>query len=208
MMNISPIAFLALLLVAACSAPPSEEASRSDMDGLRALLPGEYSGMGGKGPVYHSIAQLQVPQFGGKVFYHHISTISPRGPAVQRKIYAFDEGGNRMGSTVVLGSGAVFEDAESMAEALNALPEKQLLRFPDGCKFQWQRAGDDFVAQVSRETCSYESPAFGGLVSPEMTYTLSRCGLDIQEGIYRQDGSPVFPPSAINAKRVNAATGC
>jgi hypothetical protein len=157
--------------------------------------------------VYHSIAQLNVPEFGGEVFYHHISTTSLRGPAAQRKIYRFDESGQRMRSTVLLDMGTGFGDAQSMALELSQLAEESLLRFPESCQFQWSPAADGFTAEVKRETCRYESPAFGGRVSPEMTYQLSRCGLVISEGIYREDGSPVFPPSTIDNRRVASKAG-
>lgn len=198
-----------LLPMAACSSLQPDENTQAHLSNIQALLPGDYVGMTSRGEVYHSIAQLQVPEFGGEVFYHHISTQSLRGPAVQRKVYRFDESGKRMRSTVLLGSGDVFADAQTMTGKLRTLTEEQVLRFPDGCQFQWSSAADGFVAEVRRATCSYESPAFGGLVSPEMTYQLSRCGLNIREGIYRQDGSPVFPPSIIDGQRVNpAADGC
>lgn len=174
---------------------------------IQQLLPGDYVGKTSRRDVYHSIAALDVPAFGGRVFYHHISVTSLRGPAAQRKIYVFDESGAKMRSTVVLGSGAVFTDAQTMAQTLNALTEDQLLRFPDGCQFQWTARPGGFTATVSREECSYDSPAFGGMVSPEMTYQLSACVFAVREGIYRADGSPVFPPSASDNQRVGAAPG-
>ncbi len=194
---------LFILLLAGCSTPLSVKGSQFDLLELQGLLLGDYVGMGSRGEVFHSIIQLQVPEFGGNVFYHHISTESLRGSAWQRKVYLFDESGKQMKSTVLLGSGDWITGTQSMASALGALTEEQLLRFPDGCQIRWSKSADVFVAEVSRDRCSYESPAFGGLVSPEMEYRLTRCGLAIDEGIYRQNGSPVFPPSSINARRIN-----
>lgn len=193
-----------LLLLAACSTTQPEERSQLDLAGLQALLPGNYVGMGSRGEVFHSIIQLQVPKFGGNVFYHHISTESLRGPAWQRKVYLFDDAGQQMQATVLLGTSDGLADNQSIVKTLSALTEEQLLRFPDGCQIQWSTATDMFVANVSRDNCTYDSPAFGGLVSPEMQYQLTRFGLVISEGIYRQDGSPVSPVSSIDAKRLNS----
>lgn len=197
------LALFVLLLQAACSTPPPENSSQSNLASVQKLLPGDYIGTSSRGKVYHSIVQLQVPKFGGDVFYHHISTESLYGPAMQRKIYAFDDSGNQMRSTVLLGSGEMIANEQSMARILNELTEDQLLRFPDGCQFQWTKTASGFTAEVLRTRCNYESPAFGGLVSPEMEYQLNRCGLNISEGIYRQDGSPVFPPSKTNNQRTS-----
>ena len=174
---------------------------------LQALLTGDYIGQTSRGEVYHSIVKLDVPQFGGEIFYHHISLHSLRGPVFQRKIYRFDDSGNRMRSTVLLGPADGFTDEQALAESLNELPEESLLRFPDACQFLWTSAEGNYKAEVRRERCSYESPAFGGLVSPEMTYVLSECGLVIQEGIFREDNTPVFPPSKTDNRRANAKTG-
>jgi len=200
---------IVLLLVAACTYAQVDKGSQLDLIRLQKLLVGDYVGTGSRGEVYHSIIQLQVPEFGGNVFYHHISTESLRGPAWQRKVYLFDDTGEKMKSTVLLGTSEGIDDDQSIVTALGALTEEQLLRFPDSCKFQWSKTAEMFIADVSRERCSYESPAFGGLVSPEMQYQLTRCGLAISEGIYRQDGSPVFPPSSLDARRVNPEiAGC
>ncbi len=194
---------LFILLLVGCSAPLSVKSSQSDLAGLQELLPGDYVGMGSRGEVFHSIIQLQVPEFGGNVFYHHISSESLGGPAWQRKVYLFDDIGRQMTSTVLLGSSKGLADKQSLIRTLSALTEDQLLRFPYGCQIRWSKAVDMFVAEVTRDRCSYESQAFGGLVSPEMEYRLTPCGLVINEGIYREDGSPVFPPSATDNRRVN-----
>lgn len=204
--QVLPLLALSAALAACSDAGPSQTSELTLAD-IQTLLPGDYEGTGSRGQVYHTISKLDVPQFGGKVFYHHISTVSMRGPAAQRKVYKFDETGQKMKSTVVLEVGAPFSDAQSMERNLSGLPEKSLLRFPDSCGFQWSASGDRLIARVYRERCSYQSPAFGGAVSPEMTYDLSACGLNIREGIYREDGSPVFPPSAIDASRAEPASG-
>ena len=185
----------------------SPAAQSDDLSSLPSLLTGDYIGTSGSGEVYHSIVKLNIPQFGGEVYYHHISLDSLRGPVFQRKVYRFDESGNRMRSTVLLGPADGFSDEQALAERLNELPEESLLRFPDACQFRWSRTEGGYTAVVHRERCSYESPAFGGLVSPEMTYLLSECGLLIQEGIFREDNTPVFPPSNTDNRRANAKTG-
>lgn len=191
------------LILVACSTQRLSEHSQSSLANIQALLPGDYIGTTSRGKVYHSIVQLQVPDFGGDIFYHHISTESLRGPATQRKIYLFDDSGQQMRSTVLLGRGEAFTDNQTMARKLNKLTKEQLLRFPDGCQFQWASAADGFVAKVRRSKCSYESPAFGEIVSPEMVYQLNRCSLAISEGIFREDGSPVFQPSISDNRRVD-----
>ena len=196
--------FSLLLLLLACSSQAVKSVKFTPA-AIQELLPGDYIGKSSRGEVYHSIAQLHLPAFGGDIFYHHISSESLRGPAMQRKIYVFDESGEKMQSTVLLGSGDVFADDQDMIHILNEMTEEQLLRFPESCQFQWQNNADGYVAQVSRERCSYESPAFGGLVSPEMEYHLSRCGLTISEGIYREDGSAVFPAATTDNLRLNSA---
>lgn len=191
-----------LILVAACSHEPLNKSTQTDLANIKALLPGDYIGKTNKGNMYHTIAQLQVPNFGGDILYHHISTESLRGPAIQQKIYVFDDTGKQMLATAVLTRGEVFIDNPSMARKLNALTEEKLLRFPDGCQFQWEQASGEFVGEVGPNKCTYNSPSFGGAVSPEMKYQLSRCGLTISEGIYRDDGSSVFPPSVRDFQRV------
>lgn len=197
------IALLVLPFLAACSSLPSGGSVSTTPNSIQTFLPGDYVGQSSRGELFHSIVRLDVPAFGGEVFYHHISTESLRGPAVQQKVYRFEEGGKLMRSTVILGSGDVLPDEKTLTEKVSALTEEQLLRFPDDCRFEWRGAADGFIAEVSRDKCSYDSPAFGGLVSPEMEYQLNRCGLAVIEGIYRQDGSPVFPPLNTNNKRVN-----
>ena len=192
--------------VHACSPAPQSEISQSPLPSIQSLLIGDYIGMSSNGEVYHSIVKLNVPQFGGDIFYHHISLESLRGPVFQRKIYKFDTSGSTMKSTVLLGPSEAFIEEETMAEYLNRLPEESLLRFPDACQFLWTSAKDGYKAVVRRDKCSYESPAFGGFVSPEMEYKLSGCGLVITEGIYREDDSPVFPPSTTNNRRTNSKT--
>lgn len=201
------VSFFVFLSIAACATFQSDKSSVSTntLENIQAFLPGDYVGMSSRGEVYHSIIELDVPAFGGEVFYHHISTESLRGPAMQRKIYRFEDAGQTMRSTVVLGEGEAIADLQALPRQLNSLSEEQLLRFPDGCRFQWRSEVDGFVAEVKRDVCSYDSPAFGGLVSPEMQYRLSACGLAINEGIYRQDGSPVFPPSITDNKRTSAS---
>ncbi len=200
---------IGVLLLVACTHSQVDKGSELDLVSLQSMLVGDYVGTGSRGEVYHSIIQLQVPEFGGNVFYHHVSTESLRGPAWQRKVYLFDDTGEKMKSTVLLGTSEGLDDDQSIATTLSALTEEQLLRFPDSCKIQWRKTADVFIAEVSRDRCSYESPAFGGLVSPEMQYQLTRCGLAISEGIYRQDASPVFPPSSLDARRINPEVeGC
>lgn len=196
----------ALFCGQACSAPQGE-ISQSNLSSIQVLLEGDYIGMTGKGEVYHSIAKLHVPQFGGDIFYHHISSESLRGPAMYRKIYAFDESGKQMRSIVLRGRNEEFVDEESMTHKLNDLTERSLLRFPEGCQFQWISTAEGFVGEVFRDKCSYESPAFGGIVSPEMEYKLSDCGLVISESILRANDSPVFPPSTTNNRRISPKTG-
>ena len=190
----------------ACSPAPQSEISQSNFIGIQSLLLGDYIGMTRSGEVYHSIIKLQVTQFGGNILYHHISRESLGGAAEQRKIYAFNENGTEMRSTVLRGRGEVIVDEQTMVHKLDGLTEGDLLRFPDGCQFQWQKTDDGFVANVHRNKCSYESPAFGGVVRPDVEYRLSPCGLGISEGFFREDDSPVFPPSAIMNRRVNPKT--
>ena len=191
----------------ACSPPSQDETLQSNLSNIQLLLVGDYVGMTNRGEVYHSIAKLHVPQFGGDVYYHHISSESLRGPATYRKIYGFDDSGKQMRSIVLRGRGEVFISEQSMTQKLNELTEKSLLRFPEGCQFQWISTADGFVGEVFRNRCSYESPAFGGLVSPEMEYKLSDCGLVISEGIFLADDSPVFPPSKTDNRRISSKTG-
>lgn len=191
------------ILGQACSPAPKNDNSPSNLTNPQSLLAGDYIGKTSRGEVYHSIVKLNVPRFGGDIFYHHISLESLRGPVFQRKVYAFDESGRQMRSTVLLGPADAFVDEQTLAESLNSLPEESLLRFPDACQFQWMGAEGSFKGVVSRYNCSYESPAFGGFVSPEMEYKLSECGLVIEEGIFREDDSPVFPPSTTNNRRTN-----
>jgi len=202
------LGFLVSLGLSACSEPGAEQSAAFDLAKLQSLLPGDYVGEGSRGKVYHTIAKLELPAFGGTVFYHHISLEGLRGPAAQRKIYRFDPDGKKMKSTVLLGTGDVFDDPQSLEAKLNTLPEETLLRFPDSCKLHWSSDAKDFIAEVSREDCSYESAAFGGTVSPEMTYRLNACSFDVKEAIYRENGEPTFPPSAFNNRRVDAAQGC
>ena len=204
---ISAISFMGISFCGlACSPAPQSETSQSNEPSLQSLFIGDYIGKTSRGEVYHSIIKLNVPQFGGDIFYHHISLKSLRGPGFQRKIYKFDDSGRHMRSTVLLGPSDAFIDEQTLAESLNRLPEKSLLRFPNDCQFLWTSTKDDYRAVVRRDKCSYESPAFGGFVSPDMEYKLSDCGLVITEGIYREDGSPVFPPSMTNNRRANSKT--
>jgi len=194
------VTFSAALLHACGNAGP-QQPKEPDVSGVQRLLPGEYVGRMSRGDVYHKVAKLNVPAFGGTIFYHHISLDSAGGPALQRKFYRFDEGGARMKSTVLLGTGDVFTDTQSLEETLANMPEDKLLRFPDACKISWSVKDGAFVGQVFREDCQYDSPAFGGPVSPEMTYRVTQCAFAINEAIYRENGEPVFPPSsAVNAR--------
>ena len=190
----------------ACSPPPQSEISPSHLSNIQSLLSGDYVGMSSRGQIYHSIVKLNVPQFGGDVFYHHISLESLRGAAFQRKVYSFDDSGRQMRSTVLLGPSDGFSDEQTLAEDLNGLAEESLLRFPEACQFLWTTTTGGYKAVVRRDRCSYASPAFDGLVSPEVEYTLGACGLVIDEGIFREDGSPVFPPSITDNRRTDSKT--
>ena len=190
----------------ACSPAPQSEISQSNYSGIQSLLTGDYIGMTSNGEIYHRIVKLQVPKFGGNILYHHISRDALGGAAEQRKIYALNERGTEMRATFLLGRGEVFVDEQTMARKLSELTEDDLLRFPDGCQLQWKKTEDGFVADVHRDRCSYESPAFGGVVRPEMKYKLNPCELEISEGFFREDDSPVFPPSAILNRRVTPQT--
>ena len=203
----SVVLFMGLsVLGQACSPASKNEISPSNLSKPQSLLAGDYIGKTRDGEVYHSIVKLNVPRFGGDIFYHHISLEALRGPVFQRKVYAFQDSGPQMRSTVLLGPADGFTDEQTLAESLNSLPEESLLRFPDACQFQWTGAEGRFKGVVRRDSCSYESPAFGGFVSPEMEYKLSECGLIIEEGIFREDDSPVFPPSITSNRRTNTQT--
>ncbi|MEM9530134.1 MAG: hypothetical protein AAGA23_04395 [Pseudomonadota bacterium] len=205
---------IALLVALACMASCSRPAQPSTdaVVAIQALLPGDYLGEGSRGTVYHRIVPLQVPAFGGQIYYHHISMESFGGPAAQRKFYAFDRADQTMRSTVVLKSGVTLDSNWDMALKLTQLTEEDLLKFPDSCRFEWTAADGAYVGRVERQRCSYSSPAFGGKVSPAMTYRLTPCGLAIQEAIYREDGSPVFPPADVENRRIQEvgkeAAGC
>ncbi|MEM7569813.1 MAG: hypothetical protein AAF337_08455 [Pseudomonadota bacterium] len=200
------LSLAALLLITGCS---SDDERSADLAGIKDLLPGDYAGMMSRGKVYHTIARLQVPDFGGEVFYHHISMEAVRGPALQRKFYVFNEAGDRMRSTVLLDVGMPFPDDQAMATAIAGAAKDRLLTFPESCDIQWSKSESGFTARVFQDKCTYDSVAFKGPVSPEMTYQLSPCALKIDEGIYRPDGSPVFPPSSADNKRVgDGASAC
>ncbi|MEM9878530.1 MAG: hypothetical protein AAF862_04535, partial [Pseudomonadota bacterium] len=141
------LTFAALALLACSETAPDKPAQPNLLD-IQRLLPGEYVGQMSRGDVYHKVAKLEVPAFGGTVFYHHISLVSAGGPALQRKVYHFDDSGARMKSTVLLGTGDVFTDSDAMAETLENMPEDKLLRFPDACQITWSVEADAFVGQV------------------------------------------------------------
>ncbi|MEM1089035.1 MAG: hypothetical protein AAGI67_01525 [Pseudomonadota bacterium] len=210
------VGIFAAVLATCCWSFSQANDQADSLAAIQALLPGDYLGEGSRGPVYHRIVPLRVPTLGGQIFYHHISTESFGGPAAQRKFYAFEGTDLIMRSTVLLESGVTLDSNWDMALQLTQVTEEKLLRFPDGCRFQWHDDDGDFVARVDRSVCSYDSPAFGGRVSPEMTYRLTPCDLAIAEGIYREDGRPVFPPSDITNRRMataddtnkDAMTGC
>ena len=100
----SAVLFMGLsVLGQACSPASKNEISPSNLSKLQSLLAGDYIGKTRDGEVYHSIVKLNVPWFGGDIFYHHISLEALRGPIFQRKVYAFQDSGPQMRSTVLLG---------------------------------------------------------------------------------------------------------
>lgn len=168
---------------------------------IHELLPGDYLGQGPRGDVYHRIVKLEISEFDGEVFYHHVSRQNFGGEAFQKKYYVFDSAGRTMHSTVILGTESMPDGLVALAAMISGLAEDQLLRFPDDCRFVWSEAGGAFTAELTQDRCSYDSPAFGAWVTPQMTYQLDSCGLEISEAMYRRDGSPVFPPGKADNRR-------
>lgn len=208
--NSSAVALLLTLVAGGCgSTATTQVESEADLQEVQKLLPGRYLGQGRSGPVFHSITRVNVPELGGDVFYHHVSTASFGGPSVQRKYYRFESGGRSMRSTVLIQPGVAMGAPGELKQSLGSLPEEALLKFPPGCVFEWDRTDDGYVARLPDGECGYDSPAFGGPVMPQMTYQLGRCGLKISEAIFREDGSPVFPPSNIWSQRQGVdSDGC
>ena len=197
---------LVVLICAACSVGPGANNPQTPMP--YELLPGRYHGVTDRGEMFHTIIPIDFPQYGDQVLYHHISTERFDGPAAQRKVYVFGDGGLVMRSIIPLTTGMEFTDAASAASDVGNLQEQQRLEFPPGCEFVWSREDAQWIGRVARESCRYSSPAFAGEVNPAMIYTLGRCTLTIEEAIYR-DGKPVFPPLDVeNVRAANEAADC
>ncbi len=202
----SVLLLLALVMtLSACSMGPSRSRAEFGADSWQAhrWLPGHYLGESPTGPVYHQIVALDIPELGGAVFYHHISRVGFGLASFQRKFYRFDQSGQVMRSTVVLPAGENLGGNDSLKKFLSQLSDKDVLTFSPQCLFRWSAGESGLTAQLAAEHCAYNSPAFGGTISPQMTYQLDPCSLSIDEALFRDSGEPVFPPSSIYNRRVS-----
>ncbi len=191
------VIFVGAATIVGCAKTPSASREAS----LANLLQGDFVGEVGERKMYHRIRMLTVPSLGGEVIYHHISTEAVGGAAAQRKVYRLSADNSSMSSVVPLTNGMAFENDAAMVKNLENLPDEVLLRFPEQCAFRWKSIDGVFIGEVSRDICSYSSPAFDGTVNPEMRYEVTECSLKIYEGIFRPNGEPVFPPLEVSNAR-------
>lgn len=205
---------------AATTAQPTAGQLHAELTQILAALPGVYAGQAPDPAnptkqiaVFHKIVRVDAPQFGGDaVFYHQISRDDADSTApAQRKIYVFDRNPKRAYNAMrafVFAHGQGSANLERDAAALQALDPAKLLNFPLACAIRWSRdeARKAFVAQVRREACSYESPAFKQRISPQLTYVLTKNGFAFEDVLYGADGNPLSPPSGLlPAKRTTPA---
>lgn len=203
-----------LILLLCClplTAPAAEPAAvAEELERLLEVLPGRFSGpMPDGGVLYHKIVGINAPQFGATALYHQISRDGfDSSKPLQQKIYAFDRDSMRVANKMrawVIDSRAGLANIERSQIVINALDPTQLQSFPDACAIRWteDQAAGSFTARVERTRCSYGSAAFGGQISPEMTYLVSPAKFIVDEALYRDTGEPLFPPTgAMQAARL------
>lgn len=184
-----------LLIVVAAIASVAGCQPQVGLPPLAELLPGRYAAPYDGQTVYHKIVAIEAPQLGDQVLYHQISREGFDGAPLQQKIYVLSPGGDAMHALVVSEDGAKYQNLEMNPQLSARLDAATFLQFPSACDFVWTVEEGGYLGRVEPEQCQYESPAFGGTISPSMTYRLSAAELAITETLFRADGEPVFPTS-------------
>ena len=206
------------------AAKPAITALDSQLAQILQLFPGRYSGeandpadASGKArlTLYHKIARINAPQFGGDaVYYHQISRDGFDSPQpLQQKIYAFDRSpvrkANSMRAFVFPLSATAAHLQDDPAAALALQPGK-LMVFPAACDIRWAAGSSPGVyrARVRRGDCSYDSVAFKQKISPDLTYELSGASFAMEDVLFGADGNALFPSSGLlTTPRVSAPPG-
>jgi hypothetical protein len=187
-----PLAILALSLLG-CST--TQTRLDRDLDELMRVLPGSYAGeapimsspAGEMQDIFHKLAPIDVPQFGERVLYYQLSTGSADGPALQQKIFVLSV---PPGSDVIRMRAYVFApgqaegNLEQDADRWDDLDPAALMNFPESCAFTWARVSGGFEATVRPANCSFASRAFGGTISPDMTYRIQGNRFEWTETLY------------------------
>lgn len=184
-----------LVLLVLAVAPGCQNQQQTELPSLMQLLPGHYEASYEGHAVYHKIVVIEAPNLGKQVLYHQISREGFDGTPVQQKIYTLNSSGDGMGALVVTGDNAKYQNLETKPQLSADLEPQEFLQFPSECDFAWTPEPDGYLGRVEPAQCQYESPAFGGLISPSMTYRLTVTDLAITETLSRANGEPVFPTS-------------
>lgn len=193
---------LAVILLTAVLTACQPGVRQSNQLGLVELLPGYYIGESDGDKVFHKIVPITAPRLGEVVFYHQISREGFDGAPMQQKIYIVAPGGKRMKALVVSTDSEKYRNLEKQLMAAFRLRADSFLQFPDVCSFVWTRQGDSYIGRVDPSVCEYESPAFGGPISPDMTYKVNDSEFVLIETLFRADGQALFPTTNIVSKRV------
>ncbi len=177
--------------------------NRADKVGLAELLPGYYLGENNGEKIYHKIAPITAPGLGEVVFYHQISREGFDGAPMQQKIYIIAPGEKRMRSLVIATDNEKYRNLETQLLLAFRLHAEAFLQFPDVCDFEWTREDGTYIGRVYPDVCGYESPAFGGVINPDMKYQLNEKEFVLTETLFRADGQPLFPTTSVVSERVN-----
>ncbi|MFK8014664.1 MAG: CpcT/CpeT family chromophore lyase [Gammaproteobacteria bacterium] len=199
------------LALTSCASHQSEDVQATDLTAelreIVSLFTGHYRGLApdplarndpqvpATMEVFHRVAQIDAPQFGGIVLYHQLNRERLDGPAIQRKIYAFDtdvsRANNRMKAYYILPE-QPWIDLDRNPDAVKEIAPDELKSFPVECDMNWTSQLGTIEAVIKPGACLFESTAFGQTVRAEMTYTVNKDGFDLYEAMYTATGDTIF----------------
>lgn len=176
---------LASALAAGCASVEQKTAGLdAELDEITRLWPGLYGGEvdlprstePGPTAIFHRIDSIRAPQFGERVYFYQLIRDEPGGQVMQQKVFAFDtdplRDRNMMRAWVLAPDQFDPGFAATPTRWQRLLPE-QLMDFPEACAFVWRQTKAGIAGTVSAQECRYDSRAFGGSVSADMTYEIS-----------------------------------
>jgi hypothetical protein len=190
-----------LVLVSSCSTVSMPSAPAAELAGIRAVLPGTYSGPS-TAPwdptqsitLEHVFAEITAPQFGELVYYYQLSV---DGKVMQQKLFSFDTNPARTGNSMqphVIPPGTVAGDFHARPGDWSTLAVTAVNTFPPACALRWETgtAGDwTYSARSLPRDCRFASARFNDTIKGYIRYDISATGLRWAERLVTTGGKLV-----------------